>query len=203
MRYPIGNDTHDIYELRRRAWYSIAESNLRRQEAARIQKIGRIVFTIILISIVIVSVQLFHATKTMAARDSGKTKTAELVEKLCPSQPKAMTLRTCVSWLLVAQCETGDQSRRITPKSLRSIRWRYNGSSGYDGGLQFSPTTWSSNVGRIPARKLTRYQRAQRNNGRYTYAYNAPPAVQILAAETLRNRPDGGITQWPSCGRRF
>lgn len=118
----------------------------------------------------------------------------------CP-MPKVMTRRHCVRWLQVAQCETGGQQRRVTHRSFHQIRWRYNGSSGYDGALQFSPRTWRGNIGRIPARKLTRLQRIQRAKGRYAYAYNAPPSVQILAAEVLRKRVNLG--QWPSCGSRF
>lgn len=122
---------------------------------------------------------------------------------VCPSQPGAMTRRTCRRWVLVGQCETGGQQTTITLRSIGQIRWRYNGSSGYDGGLQFSPSTWRSNVARIPSRQLTRPERIARNAGRYHHAWSAPPSVQILAAEVLRKRIGGNPKQsagWPHCG---
>lgn len=128
------------------------------------------------------------------------------VKKLCP-RVQAMRRYICLRWLKVAQCETGGQQTKITLRSLRQIRWRYNGSSGYDGALQFKPSTWLSNVHRISSRKLTRYQRIKRRQGAYNYAYNAPPMVQILAAEVLRHRLPNGNPQstmgWPHCGAWF
>jgi hypothetical protein len=103
----------------------------------------------------------------------------------------------------VAQCETGGQQRSITYRSLRQIRWRYDGRSGYDGALQFSPRTWRASVGRIPARRLTRAQYVARRAGLYAFAFDAPPAVQVLASDALRVRPDGGLGQWPDCGWRY
>lgn len=120
---------------------------------------------------------------------------------VCPSQPGSMTRARCIQWVQVAQCESGGQQTRVTITSLRQIGWRTN--KYHDGGLQFTERTWRSNVGRIPARKLTRPQRRARDAGRYRYAYNAPPAVQILAAEVLRLRIGGNPQQsagWPHCG---
>ncbi len=117
-----------------------------------------------------------------------------------------MTLARCAQWVQVGQCETGHGQYRVTLRSLWSVRWRYNGSSGYDGGLQFSTTTWTSNVHRIPSRQLTRYQRIQRSRGAYHHAHAAPAAVQILAAEVLRVRIGGSPHQsagWPHCGAWF
>ena len=128
------------------------------------------------------------------------------LDKLCPAQPAAMTRSRCAQWVLVAQCETGGQQRYLTPGTVAQVRWRYNGSSGYDGALQFSTTTWTSNVHRIPSIKLTRYQRIQRRAGAYHHAWSAPPAVQILAAEVLRIRIGGEPQQsagWPNCGAWF
>lgn len=125
---------------------------------------------------------------------------------MCPSQPLAMTRRRCVQWVQVAQCETGGQQYRVTLRSIQQVRWRYSGPGYYDGGLQFSPTTWTSNMNRIPARQLTRKQRIDRREGRYRFAYGAPPAVQILAAEVLRQRIGGNPAQtagWPICGAWF
>jgi len=116
-----------------------------------------------------------------------------------------MPRRHCVAWMRVAQFETGDTDDvGVTASSLRRLRWRYNGPSGYDGALQFSPRTWRASVGRIPARSLTREQHAARARGAYGLAWAAPPAVQVLAAEALRVRRDGGgLGHWPSCGRRW
>jgi len=74
-----------------------------------------------------------------------------------------------VNWYAIAQCESGG-------------RWTYNGSSGFDGGLQFLPTTWTAlHMG-------------------YAYAWEAPAAVQIAAAEKLLAGVGGrGWTQWPVC----
>lgn len=146
-----------------------------------------------------------------APADAAATKPPQRITALerhlravCPSQPRSMTRARCVQWLQVAQCETGHQQYRVTLRSVRAIRWRYNGSSGYDGALQFKPSTWTSNVGRIPSRQLTRFQRKQRAAGRYHHAWSAPPAVQTLAAEVLRKRPDSsGLGNWPHCGAWF
>lgn len=73
-------------------------------------------------------------------------------------------------WMRVADCES-------------SFRWRLNGT--FDGGLQFSPTTW----------------RSVDTKHRYSYAYQAPPWFQVAMAEKLRKRD--GIGQWPHCGSKF
>lgn len=125
--------------------------------------------------------------------------------RVCPRM-KIMRRSTCKRWLLVAQCESGGQQRTITLRSLRQIDWKYNGKSGYKGGLQFSPRTWSSNVHRIKSRHLTRAQRKQRSMGRYNNAFQSPPSIQILAADVLRQRIGGSphrTSGWPSCGARW
>lgn len=137
--------------------------------------------------------------------DSASTHYPAVLDMLCP-QPAAMTRARCAQWVAVGQCETGGQQTSLTARSVAQIRWRYSGPGYYDGGLQFSPTTWTSNVARIPSRKLTRYQRLQRRAGRYHHAWSAPAAVQILAAEVLRIRIGGNPAQtagWPNCGRWF
>ncbi|MEE8600747.1 transglycosylase family protein [Euzebya tangerina] len=69
-------------------------------------------------------------------------------------------------------------------------RWGYNGGSGFDGGLQFSPSTWRAFGG-------TEYA---------AYAHQALPEQQIDIAERVafyghgNNRPQGPGA-WPSCGR--
>jgi hypothetical protein len=74
-----------------------------------------------------------------------------------------------VNWFAIAQCESGQ-------------RWSYNGSSGFDGGLQFLPSTWSA-----------------LHTG-YAYAWQAPASVQIATAQRLLAEVGGrGWTQWPVC----
>lgn len=73
-------------------------------------------------------------------------------------------------WDRLAACESGG-------------RWDYNGSSGFDGGLQFLPSTWNS-----------------MNTG-YAYAWQAPREVQIDAGKRLQARSGWG--QWPSCSSKL
>lgn len=113
-----------------------------------------------------------------------------------------MTRARCTQWMQVAQCEAGGQQRRVSLTSLSQIQWRID--KAYDGGLQFSPATWTSNVYRVPAIKLTFIHRRDRRLGLYHHAYTTPPAVQILAGETLRLRPDSsGLGNWPVCRAWF
>lgn len=136
-----------------------------------------------------------------ATRGAVDVRAERLLRAWCPA---SMPRRSCLGWMLVAQCETGGQQWSITYRSLRQIRWRYDGRSGYDGALQFPPRTWRASVGRIPSRRLTRAQYAARARGDYAFAHGAPPAVQVLAADALRVRRDGGgLGHWPSCGRRY
>ena len=73
-------------------------------------------------------------------------------------------------WDRLALCESGG-------------RWDYNGSSGYDGGLQFSPATWNA-----------------MQTG-YAFAWQAPREIQIAAAQKLQARSGWG--QWPACARKL
>ena len=73
-------------------------------------------------------------------------------------------------WIQLSYCESGG-------------RWDYNGASGYDGGLQFSPGTWNS-----------------MNTG-YQYAWQAPMEVQIEAGKRLQARSGWG--QWPACAKKL
>ena len=76
-----------------------------------------------------------------------------------------------VDWDSVASCESGG-------------RWDYNGPSGFDGGLQFLPSTWISNGGEDFA----------------PYAWGASKAEQIIVAERLY-KARGDLGAWPWCGR--
>jgi hypothetical protein len=75
-------------------------------------------------------------------------------------------------WVRLAQCESGS-------------RWDYNGSSGYDGGLQFSPSTWRAMGGREFAE----------------YAWQASAAEQMVVAERTLN--ESGWGAWPTCSRKL
>ena len=75
-------------------------------------------------------------------------------------------------WLDLAECESNQ-------------RWAYNGSSGYDGGLQFSPTTW----------------RAVGGTDFAEYAWQATPFEQVAVAERLLEVQGWGA--WPTCSRKL
>lgn len=75
-------------------------------------------------------------------------------------------------WGALASCESGQD-------------WTYNGRSGYDGGLQFAPSTWSAN----------------RFHDYPAFAYQATPRMQVLVAIRLLSRASFG--QWPSCSSRL
>jgi Transglycosylase-like domain len=71
-------------------------------------------------------------------------------------------------WQALAECESGGD-------------WGYNGSSGFDGGLQFLPSTWSSHA----------------PPGYPAYAWQASPAQQIAVAELVLESSGWGA--WPAC----
>jgi hypothetical protein len=75
-------------------------------------------------------------------------------------------------WDALAQCESGGN-------------WAYNGPSGFDGGLQFDPSTWTAMGG-----------------GQYApYAYMASREQQIAIAE--RTLTSSGWGAWPACSSRL
>lgn len=76
------------------------------------------------------------------------------------------------TWDRLAQCES-------------SGRWNYNGASGYDGGLQFLPRTWTAFGGGDFAQ----------------YAYQASRAEQIVVAE--RVLAVQGWNAWPACSKKL
>jgi Transglycosylase-like domain len=71
-------------------------------------------------------------------------------------------------WSALAECESGGD-------------WAYNGGSGFDGGLQFHPGTWS----------------AYAPPGFPSEAWAASPAQQIAVAEAVLNSQGWGA--WPAC----
>lgn len=77
-------------------------------------------------------------------------------------------------WIAVAACETGGGDPN-------AIDWDYNGPSGFDGGLQFLPSTWTANGGGDFA----------------PYAWGATPAEQMIVAE--RTQAGAASDPWPNC----
>lgn len=75
-------------------------------------------------------------------------------------------------WYRLAKCESG-------------LRWDYNGPSGYDGGLQFHPNTW------------TRWK----ISGYPTYAWQASAAQQIEVGKRLQRAQGWGA--WPACAKKL
>jgi Transglycosylase-like domain len=106
------------------------------------------------------------ASKIWLNRELKQTK-----KKLAPSPVAIISLGplSCIScWDRVAYCEsTGN--------------WSYNGSSGFDGGLQFLPSTWVSYGG-------SKYA---------PYAYMATKLQQISIASFM------ALSHWPVCGARY
>ena len=84
----------------------------------------------------------------------------------------------CISWPwdALAECESGS-------------RWTYNGPSGFDGGLQFHPATWTMAAANV------------RGASRYAYAWQAPAIVQVTVAKDWLARTSWH--QWPTCARRL
>lgn len=91
-------------------------------------------------------------------------------------------------WLKLADCETGDGDGRPPYRAV----WDYNGRSGFDGGLQFLPSTWSM------AKQLPEVRGFAR---RHAFAYQAPAWAQILVAQAWLKRTSWA--QWPACARKL
>lgn len=75
-------------------------------------------------------------------------------------------------WFAIGSCESG-------------LRWDYNGSSGFDGAVQFHPGTWSS----------------YRPAGYPAVAWQASPFQQLVVAELVLARQGWGA--WPHCSRKL
>lgn len=91
-------------------------------------------------------------------------------------------------WIKIADCETGDGDGRAPYRAT----WNYNGRSGFDGGLQFLPSTWRMATKLYGGRTLLK---------RYPYAYLAPASVQIAVAERWLHATSW--RQWPACSRKL
>ena len=79
--------------------------------------------------------------------------------------------RSIIPWVGLAQCESGN-------------RWKYNGSSGFHGGIQFSPSTWRAYGG-------TTFSR---------YAWQATPIQQVAIGQKVLVGQGRGA--WPGCSRK-
>ena len=91
---------------------------------------------------------------------------------LTQCQPQCAPAPANTVWDRLAWCESGGD-------------WDYNGSSGYDGGLQFLPATWRGYGGREFAE----------------YAWQASREEQIIVAKRVLD--DVGWQAWPACSRKL
>ena len=81
--------------------------------------------------------------------------------------------RSAVPWVRLKKCET---------RGYPGMRgWRYNGDSGFDGGIQFSPGTWRSYGGLTFSK----------------YAHGATPIQQVAIGQKVLS--DQGRGAWPGC----
>lgn len=97
---------------------------------------------------------------------------ARIVEYGTAERPKPTYVDNGSVWYDLARCESG-------------LRWDYNGSSGYDGGLQFHPDTWTRN----------------KPSGYPAYAWQASAGQQIEVGKIVQRRSGWGA--WPSCARKL
>lgn len=102
----------------------------------------------------------WHAADPIAA----EVWVTEHADRISPPAP------TRTIWDDLAACESGE-------------RWDYNGPSGFDGGLQFAPSTWRA------------------MGGPTAYAWQASRAEQIAVAERLLDVQGWGA--WPGCARKL
>lgn len=110
------------------------------------------------------------ATRLEAELQAKRNRPATIASAVVPAAQAAPSAPTGSVWDSLAQCESGS-------------RWDYNGGSGFDGGIQFLPSTWNA-----------------MKTG-YAYAWQAPRDVQIDAGMRLQARSGWG--QWPACARKL
>lgn len=100
-----------------------------------------------------------------------------------------------VLWPMITDAHRYDPARRASWDRLAGCestwQWHYNGSSGYDGGIQFHPQTWRAYGGQQFA----------------AYAWQATPEQQIAVGERVLWAgwgPHGpqGRGAWPGCLRQ-
>lgn len=142
-------------------WETVLAPQLERRasqlEAARIAEVARL-------------------AAAQAREQSEALQRAEAAKARIVPKPALKPIQTATNsadigiWDKLALCESGG-------------RWDYNGSSGFDGGIQFSPATWNAMA-----------------TG-YAFAWQAPREVQIAAGQRLQARSGWG--QWPACARKL
>lgn len=142
-------------------WETIVQPQLQRRasqlEAARIREEARIA--------------AIKAQEKSEALQRAQAAKANIVPKPAPKPIQtAVNTADMGVWDRLALCESGG-------------RWDYNGSSGYDGGIQFSPATWNA-----------------MQTG-YAFAWQAPREVQIAAGQRLVARSGWG--QFPACAKKL
>lgn len=98
-------------------------------------------------------------------------------------------------WLRLADCESGDGDGQPP----LTANWAYNGSSGYDGGIQFSPSTWRSAWSLMPPE--FRQEHKPDNPDDAGFAFQFSSSVQISVGQRWLAETDWG--QWPSCSRKL
>lgn len=114
---------------------------------------------------------------TSSTTTSTTTAPKPVVKQTIPTTP-TLVIPTDDIWNQLAECESSQD-------------WSYNGSSGFDGGLQFSPATW------------TRMHTHWGMNTGYEFAWQAPREVQIEVAIRLMQVSSGTHSQWPVCSRKI
>lgn len=142
-------------------WEIIVQPQLERRasqiEAARIREEARLA-----------AIKAQEQSEALQRAEAAK---ARIVPKPAPKSIQTATNSSNMGvWDRLSLCESGG-------------RWDYNGSSGFDGGLQFSPATWNA-----------------MQTG-YAFAWQAPREVQIAAGQRLVARSGWG--QFPACARKL
>ena len=114
---------------------------------------------------------------------------------LTPDAASAAERVTRASYLALADCESGDRKNGVPVAG--TARWDINDDSGFDGGVQFDPDTWTS---------------ITRGEGLPQFAYQATPDQQIAMADKLLvavTKEKGGdvaaawASQFPDCSDRM
>ena len=118
--------------------------------------------------------QLFDEIQPVVATEKA-VRTGNMVQLREPTPPpivEQVVVPNYFNWLRLADCESGGD-------------WSINTGNGFDGGLQFTPTSWKGAGG---------LQFAPR-------AYLATPEQQMLTAEVLLDLQ--GWDAWPGCSRKL
>lgn len=164
--------------------------------------------TIILLAAITLT---FFATKAWAMDNGKPVSHAEAIEQ-ASTYKRRFTPEDFISSTTTSTTTTTTAPKKVAPKAIPTTHplvtptgdiwnqlaecessqdWSYNGSSGFDGGLQFSPATW------------TRMHTHWGMNTGYEFAWQAPREVQIEVAIRLMQVSSGTHSQWPVCSRKI